>query len=437
MTDKVLDLLGKIDEKQSELQTSVKAAQEANDELKQGHLEFKEQFSKSAEAAEQQLAEQQELKGQIDAIGKTAEYLEKSIARLGDGTGNDTSELEGKAHDEMCRYLRHGTEMSDEVKEAVILTMTDGAYHGMTEAERSNEVKSLIAGSNPDGGYFIRPERSAQIVSRIFETSAVRQYANVVTTSSDSLEMIIDDDEAETGGWVGETQPRPSTGTPQIGLLTIPVHEQYAEPLATQKMLDDAGFNIESWLSGKIQRKMGRDENTAFVVGDGSQKPKGFLSYAAWTTAGAYQRNAIEQVASGASADVTADAFKEMQNSLIEDYQGSAIWAMKRSSFLNVITLKDNDDRYIFESRFINNRDEMRLLGKQVVFMNDMPDVAASALSYAYGDFSEGYTVVDRIGFRVIRDPYTNKPYIKFYTTKRTGGAVTNYEAIKIMKLDS
>lgn len=437
MSDKVLELLGQIETKQGEIQEAVTAAQTANTKLEEGQTEMKEQLATAASAAETKIQEEQELKAKVDAIGKTADYLETTIARMGAAAGVETSEMESKAHDEMCRYLRHGTEMSEEVKEAVVLAMTEKAYHGMSEEEKATEVKTLVAGSNPDGGYWIRPERQAKIVSRIFESSAVRQYASTVTTATNAIEFIIDDEEADSGGWVGEVQKRDETATPQIGKLTIPAHEQYSQPLATQTMLDDAGFDVESWLSAKVSSKMSRVENTAFVVGNGSQKPKGFMSYDPWAVAGEYQRDAIEQFSSGLAADVTSDAFKEIQNGLIEDYQGNARWFMKRASFLNVITLKDTTGRYIFESRFIDNRDQMRLLGKEVVFMNDMPAIAADALAYAYGNLAEAYTVVDRIGFRVLRDPYTKKPFIKFYTTKRTGGAVTNFEALKIMKIEA
>ena len=437
MSDAVLDLLGKIQEKQETIEVSVKAAQAANDEIEKGNLDFKEQLASAAKDIEKMLQEQQDMKSKVTAIEKTAEHLEKMVSRQGGGTGEGVDEMSIKTREEMNRYLRHGDDLSDDVKEHVVRALTDGAFHGLREEQQEAEIKSLVAGSNVDGGFFIRPERQAQMIKRIFETSNVRQYANVITTASDSVEYIIDDDESSSGGWVGEVESRNDTNTPQIGKLTIPVHEQYSQPLATQKMIDDAGFDIEAWLSNKTTSKMSRVENTAFVLGDGSQKPKGFLALPAWAAAGTYERNAIEQIASGAAGGVTSDAFKEMQNSLIEDYQGSAIWTMKRASFLPVITLKDSSGRYIFESRFINNRDEMRLLGKEVVFMNDMPAVANNALSYAYGDFGQGYTVVDRLGFRVIRDVYTNKPYIKFYTTKRVGGAVTNFEALKIMKIDS
>jgi HK97 family phage major capsid protein len=274
------------------------------------------------------------------------------------------------------------------------------------------------------------------MITRIFETSPMRNSAAIESITGDVLDILIDDNELTAGGWVAETGSRGQTGTADVGLKSIAVHEQFAQPAATQRMLDDAGFDIEGWLSRKVTSKMSRDENTAFVIGDGVGKPRGWLTYPAWAAAGVYERGAVEQIVGGAAAgNVNGDDFKKTQNSMIEEYNNGASWYMKRNSFENVITLKDTAGEYIFRTRFLAERDALTLLGKPVVFMNDMPDVAAGSLSYAYANFSMGYTIVDRMGFRVIRDEVTAKPNVLFYTTKRTGGDVSNYESIKILKV--
>lgn len=396
-----------------------------------------ESVDRAAEAASTAMAEAQELKQKIDAVEKTAEYIEKSIARMGGTGGNENEEMESKAREETARFLRTNQPMSDDVATSVVRALTEKSFHGVDDSRRETEIKALIAGNNPEGGYFIRPERSTQMIQRIFETSPMRSVSNVVTTASDTLEMIIDDNEADTGGWVGEVTARGETGTPKVGILSIPVHEQFAQPKATQKMLDDPGFDIESWLSGKVTRKMTRTENTAFVLGDGSQKPQGILDLPAWAVAGTYQRNAVEQVNSGASGAFTGDGIKKLKNSVIEEYQAGSIFGIRRASFEQIITLKDGNGQYLLDPRSMKEGDTMTLLGKPVIFMNDMPDIAADALAMVYGDFGVGYTIVDRIGFRVIRDNLTAKPNILFYTTKRTGGAVTNFESYKIQKLSA
>ena len=379
----------------------------------------------------------QDINLKIQAIETTEKYIEKMVARMGGADGPANDELESKASEQMACYMRTGKAMDNEITDLVIRSMCQKHFYGLGEEKREAEIKTLIAGSNTDGGYFIRPERSAMIIKRIFESSPMRSIANIETTSSDVLEFVIDDDEATSGGWVGETSSRGETGTPKIGLLTIPAHEQFAQPKATQKMLEDAGFDIESWLSGKVTDKMLRTENTAFVLGDGSEKPRGYLQYPAWAVPDTYERFAIEQINSGSDANFTGDGVKALQNALKEVYQANAVWTIKRIEWQKIITLKDGAGAYLLEPRSLKIGDTLTLLGKQVMFFDDMPVAATDSLSLAYGDFSIGYTIVDRIGFRVIRDVVTQKPFILFYTTKRTGGAVTNYESFKIQKLSA
>ncbi len=435
-----IEEIKQIGEKMDKVLESATEAQKMAEEAKtlSGEVDtiVKDAISKAAEASAKAADEMQELKLKADAVEKTAQYLEKMYARIG-GAGSDTEakEFSEKAGEQMARYMRSGQPLDTDVVEGVVKLHLKDALFGVDEYVKENEIKTLIAGNNPQGGYFIRPERSATMIQRIFETSPVRSVANIETTSSDSMEFLIDDNEAASGGWVGETQSRGETATPDIGMLTIPAHEQFAQPKATQKMLDDAGFDIESWLSRKVTNKMTRVENTAFVVGDGSQKPRGFLSLPAWAVPGTYERKAIEQINSGSAGAFTADGVKGLQNAVIEAYQPSAVFGIKRASWEQIITLKDGNGAYLLDPRSMKTGDDLTLLGKRVIFMDDIPAIAANALAMVYGDFSVGYTVLDRIGFRVIRDELTEKPFIKFYTTKRTGGDVTNYESLKIQKL--
>ena len=341
----------------------------------------------------------------------------------------------GEAHrKDFAKYLRSGKAADPELLEQVCREIAEKSLIGVDDDKIEMYAKDMVAGSGPEGGYFITPERSSKIITRIFETSPIRGFANIMNTTSDVIEMLLDDEEV-VSGWVGEVQARPDTATGEIGLVKIPLHESYAQPRATQRMIDDAGFDLEAWLTGKITRKIGRQENTAFVVGDGSLKPKGFLSYPDWTTAGTYQRDAVEQLDSGTNGDFDADDVISLQNLLIEDYQNSAVWGMRRIVFGDIMKLKDSSGRYLLNREIIAEGAEKILLGHRVIFMNDMPVKATGSLSLVYADFGEFYTIADRIGIRVLRDPYTAKPYVKFYTTKRTGGAVTNFEAGKILNL--
>lgn len=400
--------------------------------------------SDNAKEAVTDLAQKlQDEQAKVKSMQEQVDFMSKKISRFSLGSNEIQKERENKFKDEFTRYLRKGEMLNNEICEDIVKSTITDKFLGFNSVEKENITKNLVAGSNPDGGYFVRPDFSNQLVTRIFETSPIRQYANVVTTNSDVYIAGIDDNQPTDGGWVGEVSSRDTTSTPQIGLLEIPVHEIYAQPLASQKMIDDAGFDLEAWLSRKVVEKISRDENTAFVAGDGSRKPKGFLSYPDYTAAqkadsnGAYGRKAIERVNSGTNGAITADGIKFLQNSLKEDYQANAIFGVRRKSFEDVITLKDNQDRYIFNTRFLQEERTLSLLGRPVVFMNDMPDVATDSLSMVYGDFSMGYTIVDRFGIRVLRDAYTSKPYVKYYTTKRVGGDVSNYEAIKLLQLSA
>ena len=388
----------------------------------------KEVIEKAISDATGAMQELQEIKQKHDALQKENELLAKFVYRGDEGSSENSEQEYGEA---FSKFLKKGHRIDEELIKKYAdeqVSSMKGLYSDAREAIK----KDLIEGIKPQGGYWVRPERSSQMVTRFFETSPLRQVANIMTTSTNEVELIVDDNEAAFGGWVGETQARPVTGTPDIGLLKIPVHEQFAQPQATQSMLDDAGFDVEGWLARKVQDKLGREQNTSFVTGDGSKKPKGFLSFDAWASPGVYERDAIEQIPTGSATDLESDGLIDVQNSLIEEYQPNAVWLMKRVTFGKVIKLKDNEDRYLINPLILREGAEKILLGQRVIFADDMPVVAGSALPVAYGDFSRGYTIVDRFGFRVIRDEFTNKPFIKFYTTFRVGGTVTNFESIKL-----
>ncbi len=300
------------------------------------------------------------------------------------------------------------------------------------------EIKALSVGSDPDGGYTVTPDLSGRISSLIRDTTPMRQVANVVTIGTDALEGIQDLNEA-TSGWVGETENRSETTSPKIGEYRIPVHEQYAEPRATQKLLDDSMFNAEEWLAGKIAERLSRMENEAFVTGNGVRKPRGFLTYAAGTPS-ASGFNVIEQIASGGAGAFASsnpgDALINLVYALKSGYRDNAVFMMKRATLAEVRKLKDAQGNYLWQPDF-QQKQGGTLLGFNVVEAEDMPSIGANSLSIAFGDFKAGYQIVDRQGIRVLRDSFTAKPYVKFYTTKRVGGDVVNFEAIKLLKFSA
>jgi HK97 family phage major capsid protein len=301
------------------------------------------------------------------------------------------------------------------------------AFNAYVRKGVDTEFKALSVQSDPDGGFLVMPEMASEIVKKVFESSPIRSIASVQSISSDSLEMIQDTDEMASG-WVGEVAARPATNTAQIKKIIIPVHELYANPLASQKLLDDANVNVEAWIAEKVAEKFGRDEATAFVVGNGVGKPRGFMDYAAGTGFGQ-----IEQVVSGSAALLTADGLISLFYALKAPYQANATWLMKRATVAAVRKFKDLQNQYLWQPSLQVGSPEM-FLGRPLMQADDIAAEGANALAVAVGDFKAGYQIVDRFGIRVLRDPYSSKPYVAFYTTKRVGGDVKNFEAIKIGK---
>jgi HK97 family phage major capsid protein len=298
------------------------------------------------------------------------------------------------------------------------------------------ERKALSVGADPDGGYVVNPDLSGRIVMKVFESSPMRAYASVQVISSDALEGLFDLNEASSG-WVGETDSRTETNTPQLGKWRIPAYELYAKPKATQKLLDDASINMEAWLASKVAEKFARDEANAFVVGNGVNKPRGFLTYGSGTTL----PGTIEQFPSGVNGALAAtpdggDVLINALYGLKQQYRANATWFMNRASTRLVRKAKDSNGSYIWVPGIAAGQ-PASLLGYPVAAFEDMPDPATNSLSIAVGDMREAYQIVDRLGIRTLRDPYSAKPYVEFYTTKRVGGDVVNFESIKLVKLGS
>lgn len=300
---------------------------------------------------------------------------------------------------------------------------------GMEGGLEELQTKALSVGSDPDGGYLVTPQMSSKIVQSIFETSPIRQLAAVENISSDALELIDDHDQA-VAGWTSETGTIIETSTPTLAKRNIQTHELYAQPKATQKLVDDSAIDIESWLANKISDIFSRKENTAFINGTGVGQPRGILTYLPGTSWGQ-----IEQINSGSSSAVTADALVVLFYTLKDAYSKRASFLMNRTVVQSVRLLKQaTTNQYLWQPGLAAGVPDT-LMGVPVYMAADMPNAAANSLSIAVGDFGAAYQIVDRRGISILRDPFTEKPFVKFYATKRVGGDVVNFEAIKLMKL--
>ncbi len=385
-----------------------------------------------------------ELSANVDDFMKSADM---SLLCGGGGLGRNTSDLEIAA---FLSATQRRAVTKDEAS-GVDLSGYNEAFSGYLRFGENGLAPDLRAemsvGSDPDGGYFVAPVLAPDIKKRLFETSAMRSLTEGLTlTGSDSLKIPLDVNDAVTGGFVGETEARPDTGTPEVGEQEIFLREQYANPRVTQKLLDMSSFGVEMWLARKIGEKMGRIENNRFVVGTGVKAPRGFLDYkaAAVTTDDASRAWGILQYVptglagafpaiSGLPGATDADSLIDIQSKLKPDYRADAVWVMNRATGAVIRKMKDGNGRFLWVDALIAGQPPL-LLGSPVVSMEDMPDIAADSFSVAYGDFGEGYQILDGPGIRVLRDPFTTKGYVKFYTTKWVGGDVADFDAIKLLK---
>jgi HK97 family phage major capsid protein len=307
-------------------------------------------------------------------------------------------------------------------------------------ADAPEAFKSIVANVDPQGGFLMPAPTEGRIVAKIYETSPMRQFATVQTLNGDKLEGLIDNDEADSG-WVSEQGSRAETGTPELGKYIIDVHEQYAKARISQKALDDMA-SVEGWLTSKISDKFTRVENNAFFVGDGIGKPRGITKYTTAATADSSRAwGTIEHVATAANGAFPAsnpgDTLIDVVYALKAGYRSGARWMAPKSVYRLIRKFKQSADApYIWEPAFGEGQ-PARVLGYPIVEAEDMPALATDSLSLAFGDFRAAYTIVDRLGMRMLRDPYSAKPFVEFYAVKRTGGGVVNYEAIKFVKFGS
>jgi len=393
-----------------------------------------------------------ELQAEHQKVTARAAELETVIARLGTHAPAANSEAEAREELGIRSFLARTRGVPIDTitvtaedrtkvrayKPAFLALVRRGGQGGNALAPEI--LAALSVGTDPDGGYLVPPDMSGRMVQLVYETSPIRQLASVQSIKGNELLGTLDLDEADSG-WVSETAARPETSTPELGAWRIAAHEQYAAPRATQQAIDDIP-DVESWLNGKVSSKLARRENTAFVSGNGVGKPRGFLTYAdgvpAGTSIAAWQ--VIERSKTGVNggfhATLPGDVFHTTIGKLKAAYLANAQWVMNRATLAATRKIKDGDGTYLWEKSF-QAAQPFQLLGYPVTLAEDMTAIATGALGIGFGDFRAGYQVADRLGIRLLRDPFTAKPYVVFYTTKRVGGDVVNFEAIKLIEFSA
>jgi HK97 family phage major capsid protein len=304
-------------------------------------------------------------------------------------------------------------------------------------AEGGVELKSFIGTSDGAGGYAVPREIDAVIDAALKAISTIRRIANVVKVGSAGYRKLVTTG-GTPSGWVAEGAARDETATPTFHEIVPSAGELYANPAASQAMLDDANFDVEAWLANEIASEFARAEGQAFVAGNGTNRPKGFLTYTTTNEADAVRAfGSLQYVASGAAGAFAAsnpqDRLIDLVQSLRAPYRQGASFVMNATTLSSIRKYKTSDGAFLWQPGLVSGQPDT-LLGYPVIESEDMPDVAANSLSIAFGNFQAGYLIAERTETQILRDPFTHKPFVHFYATKRVGGGVSNSEAIKLMK---
>ncbi|NPD15363.1 phage major capsid protein [Xinfangfangia sp. D13-10-4-6] len=307
----------------------------------------------------------------------------------------------------------------------------DEGYRGLIP-----EGKAMSTAVAADGGYLVSPQTADQIRSMLVSTSSLRAVANVVQVEATSFDVLIDRSEIGSG-WATEAATIAETATPALERIQIRLHELSAMPKASQRLLDDSAFDVESWLAGKIATRFIRAEASAFINGDGVDKPRGILlptkvANASWTWGN------LGYVPTGAAADFAttnpADCIINLVYALGADYRANGTFLMNSKTAGAVRKMKDADGRFLWSDGLAAG-EPARLMGYAVLICEDMPDVGAGTFPIAFGDFNAGYTIAERPDLRILRDPFSAKPHVLFYATKRVGGDISDFAAIKLLRV--
>jgi len=401
----------------------VAAERDAHDELLRVHDEFK-------SANDERLAALERRRGDV--------LLEEKVDRISDAIDARLKRIEAFAL-KSARPALDGrrAEMSAaswEHKSAFDAYVRSGDAASL----RALETKALSVGSNPDGGYLVPVELEHAIASRLAAISPIRSIASVREISGSIYKKPFMTAGPATG-WVGETDARTQTNSPPLDALSFPAMELYAMPAATATLLDDSAINIDEWIAAEVELSFAVQEGAAFVSGDGVNKPKGFLASPTVANA-AWSWGNLGVIATGAAGafpvDDPSDVLVDLIYALKAGYRQNGAFVMNRKTQAQIRKFKDSGGAYLWQPP-AQAGGRASLMSFPLVEAEDMPDVAANSVSVAFGDFRRGYLVVDRLGVRVLRDPYSAKPYVLFYTTKRVGGGVQDFDAIKLLKFSA
>jgi len=383
------------------------------------------------------LDEIQNIKSKLDGMDEERKNIEALIAKGMSAGTQDKNEIKSspEALNAFYSMLKSGavTATPKELREKNAEDLMDAFMPHLTDDERVY-AKTMLVGSNPNGGFLVPATVSAKIYQRMFETSPMRQIANVVKIIGDRFIFPIDDGEIECD-WIDEVTTRADTNASELGEGEIPAMEIYAKPKISQKLLEDASVSIDTWLTNKATQAFNRKANTAFVTGNGVKRPRGFLDYD--TTALEYEKGKIQAVDTAGSA-IAVDDLLNLYAKLFDQYMtADARFVMSKEIFIDLCKLKESTSgAYLINPRLLFEGFKPQILGIPIQYLQDMPKTqAANAKAIALGNFKEGYTIVDRLGMSIVNDNITSVGFLKMNFRMRLGGGLTNSQAIKLLKI--
>ncbi len=439
MSDEIKNLLTEYGKTFADFKSTLEEANKKRDALTEEKLKkVGDDLDRLAEAKAKIEAELKDAKDRADE-------LEKKMNRPGGPSDEKAAKLEIELKnfnaERVSVALANGSAMPAPV-DVKAMSEYKAAYSRALKVDpralSGDEVKALQVGVQPDGGYLVPADMTGRIITRVFETSPIRQIANVQRISGTELKGVVDRDEAGAIQWGSETTAPTESTTPQIGEWSVVAYEGRVEPKATQQILEDASIDIEGWLARKVADKIGRGEAYAFVNGTGVDRPRGFTTYTTAATADSSRTwGQLEHVKTGANGDFAgtapADALFSLIGAMNPAYLPNSRWVTTREVITKIRKFKGaTTGDYLWQPGLQLGQPD-RIVGYPITLAQDMPALSTGSLSLAFGDFMEGYQIVDRVGMTTLRDPYTAKPYIKFYTRLRVGGAVVNFDAIKFL----
>ncbi|WP_340619627.1 phage major capsid protein [Xenorhabdus siamensis] len=394
----------------------VKDVQQVAQEIQQRFDEFRQKNDQRIEAIEAQkgkLAEQVDtLNGKLSELDSLKSELEAELTELKRPAGGNHSPAVSEHKTAFIQFIRKGKD------------------DGLAELEQ----KAMQTTTDPDGGHAVPEELDRNIISALKDQVVMRQECAVITLGTPDYKKLVNRG-GTTSGWVGETDKREETATSQLGVIEPVWGEIYGNPAATQRMLDDAFFDVEAFISSELTQEFAEKEEAAFTHGDGSKKPKGLLAFGSDDKADKDREwGTLQHLRLKKPAEVTADDILQLIYTLRKPYRTGAKFMMNNNLLFQVRTLKDSQGNYLWQPG-LQLGQPSALLGYGIAENEQFADLGAGAIPVAFGNFKRGYTILDRLGVRMLRDPYTHKPFVQFYTTKRVGSMLVDSHAVKLLKM--